>query len=102
MWVWTARVALGLVAGVAAGLLYFGGLWWTVRRVVTSPRPHLLTLGSFFVRTAVVIGVVILIARMHWVPVATFMAAFVGTRMVMVHRLGPVHTVKEPTDSKVP
>jgi F1F0 ATPase subunit 2 len=49
-------VALALLAGVALGLFYFGGLWLTVQRVTTSQRPELLALGSFVLRMAVTLA----------------------------------------------
>jgi F1F0 ATPase subunit 2 len=83
------QLVLALVAGAAAGLFYFGGLWWTVRRVPTSPRPHLLTLGSFAARTVVVVAMVVWLARQHWVLVVACLATFIAVRVLMVRRLRP-------------
>ena len=33
-------------AGVLLGVFFFGGLWWTVRRGVSSNRPALWFLGK--------------------------------------------------------
>ena len=44
------RWMLPLAGGMTIGLVYFGGLWATVRRLPTSRRPALLTLASFVVR----------------------------------------------------
>ena len=41
----------GSVLGFGAALAYFGGLWWTVKRLRSSTRPALLFAGSFAVRT---------------------------------------------------
>lgn len=48
-----ARVLLGLVVGLAVGAGFFGGLWWTLRRVERSRRPGTLLLLSLLVRLAV-------------------------------------------------
>ncbi len=40
------------LGGVASGVFYFGGLWWTVRAIVGSPRSVLLQLASLLLRTA--------------------------------------------------
>lgn len=46
-----------LGAGLALGALFFGGLWWTVRRAVASPWVALWFLASLLLRTgAVVLG----------------------------------------------
>ena len=49
----------GLAALLAGGLLggvFFGGLWWTVRRGASSPTPARWFLGSLAVRTAIVLA----------------------------------------------
>jgi F1F0 ATPase subunit 2 len=43
-----------LVAGVALGLIFFGGLWWTLQRVPQVRHPGLLVAASLALRSAVV------------------------------------------------
>ncbi|MGB6189271.1 MAG: ATP synthase subunit I [Aeromonas molluscorum] len=43
-----------LVTGFVLGLLFFGGLWWTVRRGIASAQVAFWFLGSLLLRTAVV------------------------------------------------
>ena len=45
---------LALVAGVLLGAFFFGGLWWTVRRSIASPRPGIWFIGSMLLRTCTV------------------------------------------------
>lgn len=42
-------IVLSLAAGLGLGLVYFGGLWLTVRGVATTRRPVLLFAASFIV-----------------------------------------------------
>lgn len=49
-------IAAAVLGGVLIGLLFFGGLWWTVQRGVTAKRPALLFLGSLLVRMGVAVG----------------------------------------------
>jgi F1F0 ATPase subunit 2 len=44
----------GLFVGAALGVVFFGGLWWTVRRLAASPRSQPWLLASFAVRLALV------------------------------------------------
>ena len=44
-------LALALVAGALLGAFFFGGLWWTVQKGVTSETPALWFLGSLLLRT---------------------------------------------------
>lgn len=46
-------MALILTAGLALGIVFFGGLWLTVKKVVTSKRPSLWLIGSFLVRVSI-------------------------------------------------
>jgi F1F0 ATPase subunit 2 len=45
---------LACVAGVALGVIFFGGLWWTVQRGVTSAHPARLFLCSAVLRMGIV------------------------------------------------
>ena len=47
---------LAACGGFGLGLLFFGGLWLTVKKGLASPRPALLFLASSLLRTAIVIG----------------------------------------------
>jgi F1F0 ATPase subunit 2 len=51
-----APLMLAGAAGVLLGALFFGGLWWTVRNGISSPRPALWFLGSLLVRTSVALA----------------------------------------------
>ena len=42
--------------GLVLGAVFFGGLWWTVRKGVASPRPALWFVGSMLLRTGVVLA----------------------------------------------
>ena len=39
-------LALALVAGLLLGTIFFGGLWWTVRKGISSKSPALWFLGA--------------------------------------------------------
>lgn len=50
--IWAAT----LLAGFALGVVFFGGLWLTVQRGAVSPSPARWFLGSFVLRTAIVLA----------------------------------------------
>ena len=70
------------------GLLFFGGLWLTVRRLPTSDRPMLIMLGSFAARTAV-LGVCFygLAEFGGWIAVLGALAGVLVVRILLVGRL---------------
>jgi len=52
----TLTLALAFAAGAGLGTIFFAGLWWTVRKGVSSQRPALWFLGSGLVRMSVVLA----------------------------------------------
>jgi F1F0 ATPase subunit 2 len=52
----TLSLILSMVAGVGLGVVFYGGLWWTVRRGLISPRPALWFIGSLLLRTGFTLG----------------------------------------------
>ena len=59
-------LAGSFVGGVLLGLLFYGGLWWTVRRLAHAQQPALLMLGSFWLRTGVVVAGFYLLMNGSW------------------------------------
>ena len=47
---------LALLAGAGLGAFFFGGLWWTVQKGLSSKRPALLFVGSLLLRSGVVLA----------------------------------------------
>ena len=78
-----------LLAGIALGALFFGGLWWTVRRGLSSKQPAALFLGSLLVRTLLVVGGFFFVSRGDWRSLVTSLAGFLVARTVMTRVLGP-------------
>jgi F1F0 ATPase subunit 2 len=54
------------VAGVALGLLFFGGLWWTVRRAFASSNPALWFGASALLRMGLVTAGFVVVSAGHW------------------------------------
>ena len=55
-----------LAAGMGLGTLFFGGLWWTVRRGLTATNPALWFGLSALVRVAITVTGLYYIARSGW------------------------------------
>jgi len=75
-------VALGLLAGSALGVVFYGGLWWTVRRVsgrVVGPW----LVGSFLLRALIVLAGFFAVARGPWYGVAACFAGFLAARVAV-------------------
>jgi len=83
-----AAVVGSLVAGAALGLFFYGALWFTVRRLVTTGHPVLLTLGSFWLRLLVVLAVFLFLTKQGLEYVLIAMASFILGRLA-ISRLLP-------------
>lgn len=92
-------IVLSLAAGLGLGLVYFGGLWLTVRGVATTRRPVLLFAASFIVRTALVVAGMYLVMDGSWQRMLACLAGFIIVRQVMVSRLRP-SDVAQPGDGE--
>jgi F1F0 ATPase subunit 2 len=55
-----------LAAGMVLGGLFFGGLWWTVRRGFTVANPALWFGLSALVRMAIMVSALYCVARSGW------------------------------------
>jgi F1F0 ATPase subunit 2 len=79
-------LALSLAGGGLLGALYFGGLWWSVRRGVLSARPAGWFFGSLIVRLSVAMAGFYLASRSGAGAFLTCLAGFIAVRVAMVRR----------------
>ncbi|WP_232370928.1 ATP synthase subunit I [Desulfogranum marinum] len=79
----TLTVLLVIVAGFILGLLFFGGLWWTVNRGLSSRRPTLWFMGSFVLRTAIVLAGLYLVAGDDWQRLLLCLFGFIIARAIV-------------------
>ena len=73
-----------LSMGVALGLFFFGGLWWTVKKGLASPRPALWFLGSLLLRSAVVLCGFYFIGEGDWKKIAACLSGFIVARLIAI------------------
>jgi F1F0 ATPase subunit 2 len=85
-----AGVFVSLVSGTALGLLYFGGLWLTVKRLPKSSQPGLLTVTSFFVRTGIVILGFYYVMEGRMERLLAALVGFLIIRIFLVRLIGPL------------
>ena len=90
----TLSLVLALVTGVLLGVMFFGGLWWTVRKGVSSKRPVLWFFGSLVLRISIVLAGFYLVAGGHWERLLVCLLGFIIARFI-VTRL--TRTAKKPT-----
>ena len=59
-------LALALSAGVLLGAIFFGGLWWTVRKGVSSEQPAFWFFGSLLLRMSIALAGFYFVSGGHW------------------------------------
>ncbi len=73
------------VAGIALGIIFFGGLWLTVKKMVTAKIPALLVLGSFILRIGIVMAGFYFIGSGNWQRLVICLLGFIAARFIVIH-----------------
>jgi F1F0 ATPase subunit 2 len=83
------------VAGLALGAVFFGGLWWTLRKSLESRRPALWLLGSLLVRMSLVLVGLYLVSGGQWERLLAGLAGVIGARFLVLRLTGTSVVAKE-------
>jgi F1F0 ATPase subunit 2 len=80
----TVSLVLALVTGVLLGAMFFGGLWWTVQKGISSKRSALWFFGSLLLRTSIALAGFYFIAHGHWERLVMCLVGFVIARPIVM------------------
>ncbi|MEO6408400.1 MAG: ATP synthase subunit I [Burkholderiaceae bacterium] len=75
---------LASAAGAMLGLLFFGGLWWTVRRAFDSPWPALWVGGSLLLRMGCAAAGFVVVSAGDWQKLLSCLLGFWASRWLVV------------------
>ncbi len=75
---------LALLAGLVLGAIFFGGLWWTVRKSLASQRPALWILGSLMLRMGITMTGFYFVADGHWERLLLCLLGFILARLLVI------------------
>lgn len=84
---------LSLLAGVLIGLIFFGGLWWTLKRGLPSEQPALWFTLSFVVRAGLALLGFYWLAQSDWQQVLMGLLGFWLARLLVSYGLPPSTTL---------
>lgn len=76
----TLLLVVAGAAGVLLGAMFFGGLWWTVRKGGSSPRPALWFVGSMLLRTGLVLAGFYCVGGGQWNRLLVCLLGFIIAR----------------------
>ena len=78
------RLVLATVTGVLLGVMFFGGLWWTVRKGSSSQQPALWFFCSLLLRTSTALVGFYLVGSSHWERLLVCLIGFVMGRQIVI------------------
>ena len=84
----TLTLVLAWVAGGALGAIFFGGLWWTVRKGVSSKQPALWFFGSLLLRMSIALAGFYFVSGGHWERLLACLLGFVIARFTVTRLTG--------------
>jgi F1F0 ATPase subunit 2 len=76
-------LAFALIAGIMLGAIFFGGLWWTVRKGVSAKHPAFWFFGSMLLRTCIVLLGFYFILGDSWQRLLAGLLGFIVARIVV-------------------
>ncbi len=85
----TLPLMLSCLAGGGLGAIFFGGLWWTIRKGVASQRPALWFFGSLLLRMSIALLGFYFVSGGQWARMLACLLGFVIARLVVTLRLRP-------------
>lgn len=80
----TVGLALALAAGFLLGVIFFGGLWWTVQKGLSSKQPALWFFSSMLFRTSIALLGFYYVSGGHWERLLICLFGFVIARRVIM------------------
>ena len=92
---------LASVAGLIFGAYFYGGLWFTVRKGVASPRPVLWFIGSLILRLTIVFGGFIIVGGVDYQRWLGCLVGFIIARFGVLWLTQPFTSFNPPMASEV-
>jgi len=81
----TMYMILAFIAGLILGTLFFGGLWFTVKKAVTAKIPALWIFSSFFFRIGITLVGFYFVSSGDWKRFLICVAGFIVARTLVIH-----------------
>jgi F1F0 ATPase subunit 2 len=83
----TITIVIGALSGLMLGVLFYGGLWLTIKAAKKKRQPLPLFAASFIVRSMVTISGLFLLARSGPASMLAAVAAMLLIRTLLVRRI---------------
>jgi F1F0 ATPase subunit 2 len=77
-------LTLAVSVGLLLGAFFFGGLWWTVRRLASTQRPSLWFFGSLMLRLSITLAGFYVVGQTDWRRLLAGMLGFMAARFAVL------------------
>ena len=77
-------LTLALAAGMLLGTIFFGGLWWTVRKGVSSEQPAFWFFGSLVLRMGIALAGFYFVSGGEWKRLVLCLLGFIVARLAVI------------------
>ena len=79
----TPSLILALLAGTALGIVFFAGLWWTIRKGLSSQQAGLWFSGSLLLRTGITVTGFYFVSQGEWPRLLACLLGFLLARIAV-------------------
>ena len=90
-----------LVTGMLLGTMFFGGLWWTIRKGLVSTQPALWFIVSLLLRTCLTLAGFYVVSDGQWERLLVCLVGFTIARPIVTRLTGlaenPSRPAQEPS-----
>jgi len=76
---------LAITAGMALGMFFFGGLWFTIKKAINAKIPAIWFFISFFLRVSIVLIGFYYISTGGWQQLIICLVGFIIARFLVTH-----------------
>jgi len=94
-------LALALAEGLSIGAVFFGGLWWTIHKGVSSNHPAIWFFGSLLLRMSIALVGFYVVSAGHWERLLFCLLGFVLARLSITRLALPSETTEARNPKKV-
>lgn len=78
-------LTLAFLAGIVLGFIFFGGLWFTVKKLLTARIPALWVLGSFIIRVGIALVGFYYTSSGNWQRLVSCLLGFIAARFIVIY-----------------
>ncbi len=86
-----------LITGILLGAMFFGGLWWTIRKGLSSTQPALWFIVSLLLRTSLTLAGFYVVSDGQWERLVVCLVGFTIARPTVTRLTSLAENPASPT-----